>query len=190
MRRGLTATLVTCALAAGGGSLRRRQRLQRVEPPGAAARPAPGGERSGQPARRRSSPSGSAGRTASSTSSRRSSATTTRRIPRSTIDLVGGIDDDKITAALRSGDGPDAVSSFTSSNVGAYCSSGGWIDLAPYMQQDGIDANIFPATTRTTRSTTAPAARCRSWPTPTASTTTRTCSRRPAPPRRRRPSPS
>jgi multiple sugar transport system substrate-binding protein len=65
--------------------------------------------------------------------------------PEVTIDLVGGIDDDKITAALRSGSGPDAVSSFTSSNVGAYCSSGGWIDLGPLMKQDGIEASIFPA---------------------------------------------
>ena len=65
--------------------------------------------------------------------------------PEVTIDLVGGIDDDKITAALRSGDGPDAVSSFTSSNVGAYCSSGGWIDLEPMMKQDGIDAIDLPA---------------------------------------------
>ena len=45
--------------------------------------------------------------------------------------VVGGINDDKIFAALRSGNVPDIVSSFTSSNVGIYCSSGGWIDLAP-----------------------------------------------------------
>ncbi len=31
-----------------------------------------------------------------------------------TVKVVGGINDDKITAALRSGNGPDVVSSFTS----------------------------------------------------------------------------
>jgi multiple sugar transport system substrate-binding protein len=65
-----------------------------------------------------------------------------------TIKVVGSINDDKITAALRSGSGPDVVSSFTSQNVGVYCPSGGWIDLAPYLKQDKIDVNIFPAATR------------------------------------------
>ena len=62
--------------------------------------------------------------------------------------MVGGINDDKIIAALRSGNGPDVVSSFTSSNVGLYCSSGGWIDLEPYLQKSKIDMNQFPASTR------------------------------------------
>ena len=48
-----------------------------------------------------------------------------------TVKVVGSINDDKITAALRSGNVPDVVSSFTSQNVGVYCPSGGWIDLAP-----------------------------------------------------------
>jgi multiple sugar transport system substrate-binding protein len=65
-----------------------------------------------------------------------------------TIKVVGAINDDKITAALRSGSGPDVVSSFTSQNVGVYCPSGGWIDLAPYLKRDKIDVNIFPAATR------------------------------------------
>src|SRR3954449_421298 len=64
------------------------------------------------------------------------------------VKVVGGINDDKIIAALRSGNGPDVVSSFTSSNVGIYCSSGGWIDLAPYLKQSKIDMNQFPASTR------------------------------------------
>src|SRR6476620_1339646 len=63
------------------------------------------------------------------------------------VKVVGGINDDKIIAALRAGNGPDVVSSFTSSNVGIYCSSGGWIDLAPYLQKDGISTSIFPAAT-------------------------------------------
>lgn len=63
------------------------------------------------------------------------------------VKVVGGINDDKIIAALRGGNSPDVVSSFTSSNVGIYCPSGGWIDLAPYMKKDGIKTSIFPAAT-------------------------------------------
>jgi len=65
-----------------------------------------------------------------------------------TVKVVGGINDDKITAAIRSGKVPDVVSSFTSANVGTYCGSGAWIDLAPLMSKSHIDANLFPATTR------------------------------------------
>ena len=68
--------------------------------------------------------------------------------PNVQVKVVGGINDDKIIAALRSGSGPDVVSSFTSSNVGLYCSSGGWIDLAPYLKKSNISMNEFPATTR------------------------------------------
>ena len=63
------------------------------------------------------------------------------------IRVVGGINDDKIIAALRGGNGPDVVSSFTSANVGIYCPSGGWIDLAPYLKRDKISTSIFPAAT-------------------------------------------
>ena len=36
-----------------------------------------------------------------------------------TVEVVGGINDDKITAALRSGNGPDVVSSFTPRTSGS-----------------------------------------------------------------------
>ena len=65
-----------------------------------------------------------------------------------TVKVVGGINDDKIIAALRGGNAPDVVSSFTSANVGIYCPSGGWIDLGPYLKRDKIDMNQFPAATR------------------------------------------
>jgi multiple sugar transport system substrate-binding protein len=64
------------------------------------------------------------------------------------VNVVGGINDDKIFAALRSGNAPDVVSSFMSSNVGIFCPSGGWIDLGPLLKRDKIDANMFPATSR------------------------------------------
>jgi multiple sugar transport system substrate-binding protein len=64
------------------------------------------------------------------------------------IDVVGGINDDKIVAGIRSGKVPDVVSSFTSANVGNYCSSGGWIDLGPLMSQDHLSAGVFPKTSQ------------------------------------------
>jgi multiple sugar transport system substrate-binding protein len=64
-----------------------------------------------------------------------------------TVKVVGGINDDKIIAALRGGNAPDVVSSFTSANVGIYCPSGGWIDLGPYLKHDKVDMNQFPAAT-------------------------------------------
>jgi multiple sugar transport system substrate-binding protein len=69
-----------------------------------------------------------------------------KKNPNVEVKVVGGINDDKIIAAIRAGNAPDVVSSFTSSNVGIYCSSGGWLDLAPYMKKSGISADIFPKT--------------------------------------------
>ena len=90
------------------------------------------------------------------------------------------ITDTKIVAAIRSGQAPDVVSSFNSYNVGIYCGTGGWIDLAPLMKKSHIkrvdvpggDAVLHPVRA-------ASGARCRCSPTPTASTTTRRSSRRP-----------
>jgi multiple sugar transport system substrate-binding protein len=64
------------------------------------------------------------------------------------VNVVGGINDDKIIAALRAGNAPDVVSSFQSLNVGIYCPSGDWIDLTPYLNKDHINVNIFPASSR------------------------------------------
>jgi multiple sugar transport system substrate-binding protein len=68
--------------------------------------------------------------------------------PDITVSVVGGINDNKIVAAIRAGNAPDVVSSFNSYNVGNYCGSGGWIDLAPLMKQDNISASDFPAATQ------------------------------------------
>jgi len=71
-----------------------------------------------------------------------------RTHPDVTVNVIGGIDDNKIVAAIRSGTAPDVVSSFNSYNVGNYCGSGGWIDLAPLMQKDHISASLFPPAPR------------------------------------------
>jgi multiple sugar transport system substrate-binding protein len=64
------------------------------------------------------------------------------------VKVVGGINDDKITASIRSGNVPDVVSSFTSANVGSYCKSGAWIDLKPFLSKDKLNVNVFPKTSQ------------------------------------------
>src|SRR5438128_6716555 len=64
------------------------------------------------------------------------------------VKVVGGINDDKIVTAIRGGNAPDVAQSFSSDNTGAFCPSGAWIDLGPYMKQDGIKDTIFPKAPR------------------------------------------
>jgi multiple sugar transport system substrate-binding protein len=68
--------------------------------------------------------------------------------PEVQISVVGNINDDKILAAIRGGNAPDVVSSFTSSNVGSFCTSGAWIDLTSYLKKDHINVDIFPKATQ------------------------------------------
>ena len=64
------------------------------------------------------------------------------------LNILGNFtNDDKIVAAIRAGNAPDVASSFNSYDVGIYCGTGAWIDLAPYMKQSGISTSIFPAAT-------------------------------------------
>jgi multiple sugar transport system substrate-binding protein len=58
--------------------------------------------------------------------------------------LVGDQTDDRITNAIRGGDAPDVVSSFTTDSVGQWCRSGAWQDLAPYIGKDRLDLGQFP----------------------------------------------
>src|ERR687885_523299 len=64
------------------------------------------------------------------------------------VKVVGGINDDKIVAAIRGGNAPDVAQSFSSDNTGAFCPSGAWIDLGHYMKKDGIKDTIFPKAPR------------------------------------------
>jgi multiple sugar transport system substrate-binding protein len=64
------------------------------------------------------------------------------------VKVVGGIDDDKIVAAIRGGTAGDVLHSFASDNTGAFCSNGAWIDLADDMKRDGISDDIFPSAPR------------------------------------------
>ncbi|GAA1543193.1 ABC transporter substrate-binding protein [Streptomyces albidochromogenes] len=66
------------------------------------------------------------------------------------VNVVGNINDDKLNQALRAGGskGPDVVSSFTTSNVGKFCSSGAFADLGPFIEKSKLDLEkTFPKVT-------------------------------------------
>ncbi len=67
-----------------------------------------------------------------------------RTHPWITVKSVGGIADDKIEASIRSGNAPDVAISFTTDNVGLFCNSKAWLDLAPYIARDKLDVGVFP----------------------------------------------
>ncbi|MEW2254617.1 ABC transporter substrate-binding protein [Streptomyces sp. NPDC047869] len=63
------------------------------------------------------------------------------------VNVVDNMTDDKINQALRTGGdrAPDVISSFTTNNVGKFCSSGALIDLNPFFEKAGIDPETtFP----------------------------------------------
>ncbi|MFI6346120.1 extracellular solute-binding protein [Streptomyces sp. NPDC050560] len=65
------------------------------------------------------------------------------------VESTGNVSDATINQALRAGgsDAPDVVTSFTTNNVGQYCSSGMWADLDPFLRKNGIEkAKVFPKT--------------------------------------------
>lgn len=67
--------------------------------------------------------------------------------PNITVKVVGNINDDKLNQALRAGgsNGPDVVSSFSTSNVGKFCSSGAFLDLKPFIEKSKLDLDrIIP----------------------------------------------
>jgi multiple sugar transport system substrate-binding protein len=64
--------------------------------------------------------------------------------PKITVNVLGAVDDDKIIAAARGGNSPDVAHSFSTDNTGAFCSSGAWIPLKPYMERDNLSADAFP----------------------------------------------
>ncbi|MET9500795.1 ABC transporter substrate-binding protein [Streptomyces sp. NPDC006622] len=63
------------------------------------------------------------------------------------VNVVGNMTDDKINQALRAGGSkaPDVISSFTTNNVGKFCSSGALVDLNPFFEKARIDPEAtFP----------------------------------------------
>jgi len=71
-----------------------------------------------------------------------------KEYPNIHVKAVGNITDDKINQALRAGgsNAPDVVSSFTTDNVGEFCTSHAFVDLNPFLKKSGIDPEkTFPA---------------------------------------------
>ncbi|WP_426363895.1 ABC transporter substrate-binding protein [Streptomyces sp. E-08] len=67
--------------------------------------------------------------------------------PNIKVKVVGDINDEKLGQALRAGgsNGPDVVSSFTTSNVGKFCASGALADLKPFIEKSKLDLDkTFP----------------------------------------------
>ncbi|MFF9910342.1 ABC transporter substrate-binding protein [Streptomyces sp. NPDC013457] len=61
--------------------------------------------------------------------------------PNIKVKIVGNINDDKLSQALRAGgsNGPDVAASFTTSNVGKFCHTGAFADLKPFLEKDKVD---------------------------------------------------
>ncbi|MFD4643866.1 ABC transporter substrate-binding protein [Lentzea sp. NPDC058436] len=69
-----------------------------------------------------------------------------KKFPNIEIKHEGSQDDDKITAGIRSGNTPDVALSFTTDNIGQFCSSGAFQALKPYIDRDKVDLNqLSPA---------------------------------------------
>ena len=66
------------------------------------------------------------------------------KYPWITVKSVGAVDDPKLLAAIRSGNPPDVVLSFSLDSVGEFCASGAWQDLTPYIEEDNLDLSQFP----------------------------------------------
>ncbi|MFD8495639.1 ABC transporter substrate-binding protein [Amycolatopsis sp. NPDC059657] len=70
------------------------------------------------------------------------------KFPNIEIKHEGNQDDDKLTSSIRGGNPPDVAISFFTDNLGAWCSTGSFIDLKPYIERDKIDINTIPDAVR------------------------------------------
>jgi multiple sugar transport system substrate-binding protein len=71
-----------------------------------------------------------------------------KKYPWITVKPTGGLGDDKIDQAIRSGNVPDVAVSFSTDNVGRFCSSKGFQDLKPFIERDKIDLGQLSAAVR------------------------------------------
>lgn len=70
------------------------------------------------------------------------------KYPKVKVTVKGGQDDTKVVQAIGAGTGPDVAISYSTDIVGKFCATGGWVDLTPYVQRDGVDLNAMPAVVR------------------------------------------
>ncbi len=71
-----------------------------------------------------------------------------KKYPNAEIKHEGSQDDDKITAGIRGGNPPDVALSFTTDNIGQFCSSGSFQDLKGYIDRDKVDLGQIPDAVR------------------------------------------
>lgn len=70
------------------------------------------------------------------------------KFPNIVINHEGNQDDDKLTQSIRGGNPPDVAISFYTDNLGAWCSTGSFQDLQPYIDRDKIDMKQIPDAVR------------------------------------------
>jgi multiple sugar transport system substrate-binding protein len=68
--------------------------------------------------------------------------------PKINVVVKSGQDDSKMTQAIGGGQGPDVGLSYSTDIVGQFCSSGAWLDLAPYIARDKVSMDGFPQTVK------------------------------------------
>jgi multiple sugar transport system substrate-binding protein len=68
--------------------------------------------------------------------------------PKIKVVVKSGQDDSKMTQAIGGGQGPDVGLSYSTDIVGQFCSSGAWLDLAPYIARDKVSMDAFPQTVK------------------------------------------
>jgi multiple sugar transport system substrate-binding protein len=66
------------------------------------------------------------------------------KYPNITVKAVKAQDDDKINQAIRGGNAPDVAMSFNANQVGGWCSSGAFQDLAPALAKSKVDTAQIP----------------------------------------------
>ncbi|SHE76646.1 ABC transporter substrate-binding protein [Streptoalloteichus hindustanus] len=68
--------------------------------------------------------------------------------PNITVRSEGSQDDDKILQSIRGGTAPDVAISFSTDQLGQYCSTGAWQNLGPYLERDKVDLDQIPKAVR------------------------------------------
>ncbi len=64
------------------------------------------------------------------------------------VEVKSGQDDDKTIQAIAAGQPIDVVLSYSTDQIGKFCSTGAWQDLTPYITRDAVDLNEIPTVVR------------------------------------------
>jgi multiple sugar transport system substrate-binding protein len=64
------------------------------------------------------------------------------------VDVKSGQDDDKTIQAIAAGQPIDVVLSYSTDQIGKFCSTGAWQDLTPYVTRDKVDLQQIPTVVR------------------------------------------